>query len=61
VLYRSSATKRSSNQELLELLEEAHQFNREHQITGIFLYSEGQFLQAIEGPQDVVLALYSRI
>ena len=61
VLYRSSATKRSSNQELLELLEEAHQFNREHQITGMLLYSEGQFVQAIEGPQDVVLALYGRI
>ena len=61
VLYRSSATNRSSNQELLELLEEAHQFNRKHQITGMLLYSEGQFVQAIEGPQDVVLALYGRI
>ena len=30
VLYRSSATKRPSNQELRELLEEARQFNREH-------------------------------
>ena len=30
VLYRSNATKRWSNQELLELLEKARQFNREH-------------------------------
>ena len=61
MLYRNSATKRSSNQELLELLEEAHQFNREQQITKMLLYNEGQFVQAIEDPQDVVLALYDRI
>lgn len=61
VLYRSTATKHLTNQELLGLLEQARHFNVTNQITGLLLYSEGQFVQAIEGREEVVKSLYERI
>jgi hypothetical protein len=61
VLYRSNATRGFSNHELLELLEEVRLFNRTHHVTGMLLYSEGGFVQAIEGPKNVILDLYRRI
>lgn len=61
VLYRSTVTKPLTNQELLDLLEQARSFNLEHQITGMLLYSEGQFVQAIEGREEVIRPLYERI
>ena|GEM_PF-5181611 len=61
VLYRSTATRRFTNDELLKLLEHARSFNLEHQVTGMLLYSEGHFVQVIEGAEEVVSALYERI
>ncbi|MBD2769124.1 BLUF domain-containing protein [Hymenobacter sp. BT664] len=61
VLYRSTATSHLTNQELLALLEQARRYNVAHQITGLLLYSEGQFVHAIEGQEDIIKSLFERI
>lgn len=61
ILYRSQATAQLSNSQLLELLQRARRANAEQQITGLLLYSEGQFVQLLEGPPAAVKNLYARI
>ena len=62
VLYQSQAT--SSLPTLAQLrasLTRSRAYNAAHQITGLLLCSEGQFLQLLEGPEAAVLALYATI
>lgn len=61
VLYRSRATHVLVDNELESLLTQSRIFNKEHQITGLLLYSDGRFIQIIEGPEAEVRALYARI
>jgi hypothetical protein len=60
VLYSSHAHPISKAQ-LLDLLEQARSYNVAHHLTGVLLYSEGRFVQLIEGPEAAVRALYERI
>lgn len=48
-------------EELLELLEFARRHNAAAGITGMLLYKDGNFIQALEGPEAAVRALYRRI
>lgn len=43
------------------ILESAVRHNRKNGITGMLLYSEGNFLQVLEGEADAVQATYQRI
>ena len=61
LVYVSSATKLSSEAELVELLEQARESNLHNGITGMLLYSNGNFTQVIEGEETTVLALYQKI
>jgi hypothetical protein len=61
VLYRSQANRALVDNELNDLLTRSRTFNGQHQITGLLLYSNGQFVQVIEGPEVEVRALYARI
>lgn len=61
VLYHSQATGLVSEAELRTLLAEACSFNTRHQLTGILLYSDGRFVQLLEGPELEVRALYTKI
>lgn len=61
MLYFSSAVRLFSDDELLELLKVARANNARLGITGTLLYSDGNFVQLIEGPDDAVDALYARI
>ncbi|GAB3635136.1 hypothetical protein GCM10027422_07260 [Hymenobacter arcticus] len=61
VLYHSQATGTVSEGELQSLLAEARSFNTRHQLTGILLYSDGRFVQLLEGPEPEVRALYAKI
>jgi hypothetical protein len=36
-------------------------YNRQHQITGLLLYSDGRFVQVVEGEETAVRALFARI
>lgn len=46
---------------LVSLLYRARERNRQLAITGVLLYSEGLFVQCLEGESDRVEALFSRI
>jgi hypothetical protein len=61
VLYHSQATGPVSEAELQGLLAQARSFNTRHYLTGILLYSDGRFVQLLEGPEPVVRALYAKI
>nr|WP_235727257.1 BLUF domain-containing protein [Hymenobacter siberiensis] len=60
-LYRSRSTYRPSEAQLREMLALARLHNSRKQITGLLLYSEGIFVQMIEGPAAEIRELYARI
>ncbi|UOQ74109.1 BLUF domain-containing protein [Hymenobacter cellulosilyticus] len=61
LLYRSQAVGPMAEQHLQQLLEWSRAYNAQHRITGLLLYSEGHFVQVLEGPQEEVRTLYARI
>lgn len=61
IAYVSTATRLLSDQELEALLLEANVLNEQSAITGVLLYSGGNFMQYFEGPEASVAAAYERI
>jgi hypothetical protein len=61
VLYRSRATQAPTEADLQALLEWSRTYNAQHHLTGLLLYSDGCFVQLIEGAEVTVRALYARI
>ena len=61
LIYASAATVDFSDEELSELLDKARVNNKRLGVSGMLLYHEGSFLQALEGDEDVVMALYDKI
>lgn len=58
LVYVSVATKKLSESELVEILEVARAKNEKLNITGMLLYRDGFFVQALEGEQAVVEDLF---
>jgi hypothetical protein len=61
VVYVSSARRPFSEKQLIELLRRARANNERAHITGMLLYHEGNFIQALEGPQSAVAKLHEKI
>jgi hypothetical protein len=61
VLYSSAAVAPFSETQLTELLAAARVNNGRLGVTGMLLYDEGSFLQALEGDARVLEGLYARI
>jgi hypothetical protein len=61
LIYLSSAKGALSAQELQDLLVQSRHNNEQLGITGLLLYKDGNFLQAIEGEKEAVEALYAKI
>ena len=61
IVYVSSATGRPGDAQLMRILETARHFNGGQGITGMLLYRDGSFMQALEGPAQAVRDLYLRI
>ncbi len=62
ICYVSSAVERLNQDQLINLLRECHENNRQHQITGMLLYNGfGTFIQVIEGEENEVDRLYANI
>jgi len=60
--YVSCAKERFSDEQLSDLLKKCHQYNSQHNITGLLLYNgAGTFLQALEGDPKVIDKLYNNI
>ena len=60
LIYVSNLVKQDESQ-LASILESAVRHNREDGITGMLLYSGGNFLQVLEGPREQVRSTYERI
>jgi len=61
LLYVSTAASTLAYQDLMALLRHASQTNEATDITGLLVYGDGLFLQALEGERAAVNRLYNRI
>jgi hypothetical protein len=61
LIYVSSATHPLSDDELDKTLESSVRHNTTSNVTGMLLYSEGNFLQVLEGSEATVEETYQRI
>jgi len=61
IVYVSVATKPFDDKELLQLLAKCRARNTERLISGQLIYSDGTFMQVLEGPEQEVDATYARI
>lgn len=61
MIYASAATKNFESDELDEILNSARRNNTELGVSGMLLYHEGSFIQALEGEQSIVEKLYNKI
>ena len=61
LIYKSKETREFSPSDLKALLIGARMRNREVGVTGILIYSDGWFLQVLEGEHTAVEAIFSRI
>lgn len=59
--YVSSAITAFTEEQLNSLLLIARKANREHNITGLLLYKDGNFMQLIEGEERKIVQLYANI
>ena len=59
--YVSSTQELLSVQELVELLEAIRPKNDELELTGMLLYSGGNVIQTLEGPDEAVLRVFASI
>jgi hypothetical protein len=61
LVYVSFATNPMPDDELHDLLKIARENNKALDVTGMLLYRDGFFIQALEGEQDTVTSLYEKI
>ena len=59
--YLSTATEPMAAEPLSALLRQCLGYNPGNGITGLLLYGNGTFLQALEGEEDIVVPLYEKI
>ncbi len=58
LIYLSSETESFNEHELLTILEESINNNKRRGVTGVLLYSGGNFIQLLEGPREEVESLF---
>jgi hypothetical protein len=61
IFYRSQATYFPTKEQLQDLLEWFRNYNAQHHLTGLILYSDGRFAQVLEGTEAEVRTLFTRI
>ena len=61
IVYLSTATEPFSKVQLMELLEGSVRRNTRAGITGLLLYQNGVFMQALEGEKSVLVELFEKI
>lgn len=61
LVYVSSAVRLMTATELIELLRGSRERNQQKQITGLLLYRDGNFMQALEGEETAVDGLHEHI
>lgn len=61
IAYMSTATQPMTTEQLIDLLQQSFKNNTASGVTGMMLYGNATFLQALEGEEQVVDELYQKI
>lgn len=61
IIYLSSGVRIFTDEEINELLNVSRSNNQKSGLTGLLLYSEGNFMQILEGDKDAVDMTYKKI
>jgi len=61
IVYLSNATREFRDAQVAALARRSAEKNRSHDITGVLYYDSGHFIQCIEGDDQDLIRLYSRI
>jgi hypothetical protein len=61
IIYLSSGIKIFSDEEINDLLKVSRENNLKNDITGLLLYSDGNFMQILEGEKEAVENTYKKI
>ncbi len=61
LVYLSAATREPSHEDLVTLLDVSVANNEVNKITGFLMYVEQSFFQIIEGPQEAIGELYTKL
>ncbi|GAB3739191.1 hypothetical protein GCM10027594_19480 [Hymenobacter agri] len=61
LVYQSSATTGLNEAELTGLLAQSRTWNHGHGLTGLLLYSNGDIMQVLEGTEEEVRYIFTRI
>lgn len=61
ITYVSIESRPMSQNDLIDILTTAREKNTPQNITGMLLYRDGYFIQALEGEEEAVMALYHKI
>ena len=61
LVYQSAATVPLSETELSAILRQSREWNTAHALTGVLLYSHGDIMQVLEGPEKEVRHIFGRI
>jgi uncharacterized Fe-S cluster-containing radical SAM superfamily protein len=61
LIYISSATKNLARDEFLELVALSKSKNDALEVTGVLMFKDGNFMQVLEGEQEIISKLYSTI
>lgn len=61
IVYVSTATPDLEESEIKNVLRNSKSWNNEHDITGLLLFSEGNFFQIIEGEKSLIHELFENI
>jgi len=59
--YVSASSRDITEEDIAQILESSRRNNKQDNITGMLLYRSGYFIQALEGEEKKVIALYNKI
>ena len=61
LIYVSTSVKLLNDEELLDILKVSRENNSSRDVTGLLLYKGGNFMQVLEGPDEVVEGVFETI
>lgn len=61
ICFVSTADRHLTDEEVKTLLKSSKTWNNNHHITGLMLYSSGNFFQVLEGEKEMICDLFKRI
>jgi len=61
LIYVSTSIKLLNDSELMDILRVSRDNNQSKDVTGLLLYKGGNFMQVLEGPDDIVEALFDKV